>query len=79
MLELGGDADFAEEPVGTEGGGQFGMQHLERDRPIVLEVVGQEDGGHAPAAGLTLDGVGARRVLPGAVALRSGTAVPVWQ
>jgi hypothetical protein len=39
--------------------GQLRLQDLERDLALVLEVVGQVDGGHAAFAELTLDGVSA--------------------
>jgi hypothetical protein len=35
------------------------MQHLERDRPIVLEVLGEVDGGHAASAELSADRIAA--------------------
>ena len=31
MLQVGGDADLAQEPFGAERGGELGMQHLEGD------------------------------------------------
>jgi hypothetical protein len=49
MLEPGGEADLPLEPVGAEGGGQLRQQHLERHRPVVLEVAGEIDHGHAAA------------------------------
>ena len=57
VLQPGGEADLALEALGPEGGGQLGVQHLERDRPVVPEVLGQIDGGHAPAAELALERV----------------------
>jgi hypothetical protein len=33
------------------------MEHLERDRPVVLEVLGEVDRGHPSAAELALDAV----------------------
>jgi hypothetical protein len=35
----------------------MGMEDFERYGPVVLEVVSQEDGGHATAPQLTLDSV----------------------
>ncbi len=58
MLQVRGDADLAEEPITAEGGGEFGMQHLEGDGPVVLDVVREEDRGHAAATELSLDRVG---------------------
>jgi hypothetical protein len=57
VLEPGGEPDLALEAVGAEGGGELGVEHLERDRPVVLEIVGEEDRGHASAAELALEGV----------------------
>ena len=39
MLEPRGEADLALEPVGPERGGQLGVEHLERHRPVVPEVL----------------------------------------
>ena len=57
MLQPRGEPDLALEPLGTEGGGELGMQHLERDRPVVPEVPGEEDRGHPPAPELALERV----------------------
>ena len=59
MLEPGGEADLALEALGAERGGELGMQDLEGDRPVVAEVVGEVDRGHAAAAELALDRVAA--------------------
>ena len=56
MLEPRGDADFAAEPVGAEGGAELGVEELEGDG-LAGAVVGEKDGGHAPVAELALDGV----------------------
>ena len=48
MLEPGGELDLAEEPVGAEGRGQLWVEHLERDRPVVAQVVREVNHGHAP-------------------------------
>ena len=42
------------------------MQNLDRDLPVVLQVSGDEDGGHTPSAHFGLDGVSLskRRVQP---------------
>jgi hypothetical protein len=50
-LEAGGKLDLALEPIGPERGGDFGEQHLQGHRPVVLEVLRQIDRGHALAAG----------------------------
>ena len=57
MLEPGGEADLALEPLGAERGGELGEQDLERDRAVVPEVLGQVDHGHAAAPELALEGV----------------------
>ena len=57
MLQAGGELDLAEESVGAEGLGQFRMEHLERHRPVVAEVVSEIHHGHAAAAELALDAV----------------------
>ncbi len=57
MLQPGGELDLAEEALGAERGGQLGVEHLERDRAVVLQVLGEEDRGHAAAPELPLEGV----------------------
>ncbi len=57
MLEPSRELDLALEPLGAEGRGQFGMEHLERDGAIVAEIPGEIDRRHAAATELTLDGV----------------------
>ena len=47
MLEPGGEPDLALEALGAERGGELGVEHLERDRPVVPEVAGEVDRGHA--------------------------------
>ena len=60
VLEAGGDSDFSKEAIGAEARHELGSQDLECDPPVVLEVATQIDGGHPPAAELTLN-----RVAPG--------------
>ena len=57
MLQASGDPDLLEESLGAERGGELGAQDLERDGPIVPEVVGEIDGGHAAASELALDAI----------------------
>ena len=57
MLQVGGGLDLAEEPLGADHGGELGPQHLDRDLAVVLEVLGEVDGGHAALAELALDAV----------------------
>ncbi len=64
MLQPGAEPDLAEEPLGAQDLGQVGMEDLERDRSVMLQVVGQKDGGHSAASQLPLDpvAVGQRRL-----------------
>ena len=57
VLEPGGEADLAQEPVGADGGRELGPEHLQRDGAVVPKVVGQPDLSHAPAAELALEAV----------------------
>jgi len=57
MLEPGGEVDLAEEPLAAEPGGDLGVEHLESDGAIVLEVLGQVDRGHATGTEIALDPV----------------------
>ena len=41
--------------------GELGVQHLERDRPVVPQVLGQEDGGHPAPPELALEPVAIRQ------------------
>ncbi len=57
MLEAGGELDLALEPLGAERCGQLGMEQLQGDRPIMANIVGQVDGGHATAPQFALEAV----------------------
>ena len=57
MLEICFDPDFAEEPVVAKARGQFGMQNLERDRPMVLDVLRKVHRRHAAPPQSPFDGV----------------------
>ena len=57
MLEVGGGLDLDQEPLGPDHGGELGPQDLEGDLAIVLEVLGEIDGGHAAGTQLALDAV----------------------
>ena len=63
MVELGGDGDLAEEPLGAERVGELGVEDLDRHRAVVLEIVREVDGGHAALAQLPLDAVAVRQCL----------------
>ena len=49
--------DLDDEPLGAEHGREFGLQHLQRDVAVVLQVRGEIDRGHAPCTEFALDGV----------------------
>ena len=57
MLQSRGRADLREEPLAPECRAKIGVQHLDRDVAIVLEVAGEIDHGHTAVADLALDGV----------------------
>ena len=61
MLEVGGGLDLAQEALGADDGGQFGPEHLDGDLAVVLEVLGQVDGGHAALPELPLEAVAIRQ------------------
>ena len=54
MVELRGELDLPEEPVGRDADQQLGVQDLERDR-LAPRLAGQEDAGVAALADLALD------------------------
>ncbi|HEV8600574.1 MAG TPA: hypothetical protein VGQ69_14535 [Gemmatimonadales bacterium] len=57
VLQVGGDFDFLEEPLGADDRGQLGAQNLESDLAAVLEVEGEVDGRHAALAELPLEAI----------------------
>ena len=57
MLQVGGGLDLAQETFRADRGGDLLAQHLDGDLAIVLQIVGQVDGGHATRAELALDAV----------------------
>ncbi len=63
------NADFAEESLGAERRGQLGLEHLDRDVAIVLEVVRPIDIGHTAAPDLTVERITVRKRGPQAVNL----------
>ena len=54
VVELGGELDLPEEPVGRDADQQLGVQDLERDR-LAARVPRQKDPGVAALADLSLD------------------------
>jgi len=57
VLQPGAELDLAEEPVGAEGAGELGVEHLEGDGAVVAEVLREVDGRHAAAAELAGEAV----------------------
>src|SRR5512146_3009569 len=57
MLQPSGEFDLPMKSVGAERGCQIRMEHLQRHRAIVLQVVGEVDRGHPAATQLALDAV----------------------
>jgi hypothetical protein len=57
MLEIGGQGDFREEPLGSDDRRQLGSENLHRHLPLVLQVVGEVDGGHPAHPEHALDAV----------------------
>ena len=55
VLEASGEADFLLEAVGAERRRNLWMKNLQRDRPVVPEVVSEEHGGKATASQLAVD------------------------
>src|SRR5687767_15911784 len=49
--------DLVQKPLGAQGPGDLGPEHLDRDRSIVLEVIGEVHHGHAALPQLALDPV----------------------
>ena len=57
MLEIRRRLDLGEKAFGADDRCQFGLQHLERHTPVVLQILGQVDGRHASFTELSLDAV----------------------
>ena len=57
MLQRGRRLDLDHEPLGAEHRGEFGLEDLDRDLAVVLEVLGEVDRRHAAGAELALDAV----------------------
>jgi hypothetical protein len=55
VLEVGGDADFPEEAVGADGGGELRPQGLDRDLAAVAQIGREIDRRHAAFAHQPVD------------------------
>jgi hypothetical protein len=57
VLEPGDELDLALEALRTEGGGDLGVEDLERDRAVVPQIMGEVDDSHPTTSELALDAV----------------------
>ena len=57
MLQGRDRLDLAQEPLGTDDRGELGLQDLDGDLAVVLEILREIDGGHAARAELALDAI----------------------
>ena len=58
MLQLRRCRDLAAKALGAQRCGEVGIEHLERNAPLMLRIPCEVDGGHPAAAKLALDRVG---------------------
>ena len=72
VLQIGGELDLGEEPLGPDDGGQLGPEHLEGDPAVVAEVLGQIDGGHPAGPDLPVEAVAVGQRRSGAGSSSSG-------
>ncbi len=77
------ELDLAKEALGAERAGELGVEDLEGHRPVVAEVLGEVDGGHAAAPELAVEPVavgqrGAQAVPPVAHAGPQGSGSGMW-
>lgn len=57
VIEPYGNLDFEEKPVGAEGNGHFGAEHLDGHGPVVLEIGGEVHHSHPAVPDFPLDAV----------------------
>ncbi len=60
MLQGRFDLNFAQEPLGADGGGELRAQNFERYVTVVMEVAGEVDTGHPPPSESALDRIAAQ-------------------
>ena len=60
MLEIGGELDLGQEPLGPDHGGQLGAQDFQSDAPVVADVFGEVDGRHPAGADFVVEAVAVR-------------------
>jgi hypothetical protein len=76
VLESRGELDLAKKPLATQDHGQLGFEQLDRDAPVVLQVLREEDDRHPAPAQLTLDPVAIAERFP--ELLEEHAAVYLW-
>lgn len=59
MMQPGGDPNLPEKTLGAEPLGESGIEHLERDHPVVAEVAPEIHHGHPAVADLSFYGIAA--------------------
>ena len=57
MIQARGQLNLSKKALAAERFGEIGTQHLDRDFPAVLVVVGQVDRGHAARAELAVEAI----------------------
>ena len=57
MVQVRGDLDLLQEPLGSEGGRKLRPKDLHRDLPLVLQILGEINSRHTTGADFSLDGV----------------------
>src|SRR6185312_10109386 len=57
MLKIGGELDLLEEALGAEDGRELGVEHLDSDLAMVLQILGEIHGRHAAGAEFALDAI----------------------
>src|SRR5438093_13671843 len=60
MVEPGGGLDFTQEALDPEARGELRMKHLDRDTPVELLIIAEENRGHTATTDLTRDRVAVR-------------------
>jgi hypothetical protein len=57
VLQIGGDLDLGQEPLGADDGGKLRLEHFDGDLPVVLQVMCEVHRRHAARPQLSLDAV----------------------
>ena len=79
MLQPGRDLDLPEEPLAPKRGRELGAQDLEGDVPLMAQVFGKVNRGHAPTPHFADQGVaGGERILQAIEVSRHGLDERMW-